>query len=204
MGELHLRVRAQSVLNHPAPVLVVMLLTVGVSGYLYVKIPKGFFPQQDTGRLQGQINGQQHISYQSLVEKTKWFEEQVASQTDPRYRYRWRMSRPEATAAAGAARSSVCDDSFVSRKSAIGTPTRGSTCIRQQRLFRDAGRDTFFLASRSRIFALGGRQGNAQYQYTPQGRRISLLLAKWGLLVSGQAFLRLPEIVDVSFDQQNL
>ena len=71
----------QAVLNHPAPVLLVMLLTVGVSGYLYVKIPKGFFPQQDTGRLQGQVQGQQHISYQSLVEKAKWFEEQV--RTDP-------------------------------------------------------------------------------------------------------------------------
>ena len=43
----------QVVLNHPAPVLLVMPLTVGVSGYLYVKIPKGFFPQQDTGRLAG-------------------------------------------------------------------------------------------------------------------------------------------------------
>src|SRR6202167_72931 len=57
----------QAVLAHPAPVLVVMLATVGVSGYLYVKIPKGFFPQQDTGRLYGQVQGQQHISYQSLV-----------------------------------------------------------------------------------------------------------------------------------------
>ncbi len=59
-----------------------MLLTVGVSGYLYVKIPKGFFPQQDTGRLQGQVQGQQHISYQALVEKAKWFEEQVRADPD--------------------------------------------------------------------------------------------------------------------------
>jgi multidrug efflux pump len=58
-----------------------MLLTMGVNVYLYVKIPKGFFPQQDTGRLQGAIVGEQHISYQSLVEKAKWFEEQV--RTDP-------------------------------------------------------------------------------------------------------------------------
>ena len=42
-----------------------------------IKIPKGFFPQQDTGRLQGAVMGEQHISYQSLVEKAKWFEEQV-------------------------------------------------------------------------------------------------------------------------------
>ena len=46
-----------------------MFLTIGATGYLYVKVPKGFFPQQDTGRLNGIIVGQQHISYQSLVEK---------------------------------------------------------------------------------------------------------------------------------------
>ena len=65
------------VLSRTVPVMIVMGLTVGVSVYLYIKIPKGFFPQQDTGRLQGNVQGQQHISYQSLVEKVKWFEEQV-------------------------------------------------------------------------------------------------------------------------------
>src|SRR6185437_1182226 len=72
----------QAVLRHPAPVLLIMLLTVGVSGYLYVKIPKGFFPQQDTGRLYGNVRGQQHISYQALVEKAKWYEEQVRADPD--------------------------------------------------------------------------------------------------------------------------
>ena len=45
------------VLNHPASVLLVMLLTLGINVYLYVKIPKGFFPQQDTGRLHGSCRG---------------------------------------------------------------------------------------------------------------------------------------------------
>ena len=63
-----------AVLRFPSPMLVVMAISIAVSGYLYVKIPKGFFPQQDTGRLFGFIQGQQHISYQSLVEKAKFFE----------------------------------------------------------------------------------------------------------------------------------
>ena len=58
----------------------VMLLTMGVTVYLYVKVPKGFFPQQDTGRLQGGVQGQQHISFQAMKEKIKWFEEQVRSE----------------------------------------------------------------------------------------------------------------------------
>ena len=57
------------VLDHPASVLLVVVLTLGVNVYLYIKVPKGFFPQQDTGRLNGNIVGEQHISYQALVEK---------------------------------------------------------------------------------------------------------------------------------------
>ncbi len=70
------------VLNHPAPIMVVFVLTLGINVYLYDKIPKGFFPQQDTGRLQGSVQGQQHISYQALVEKAKWFEEKIHHDPD--------------------------------------------------------------------------------------------------------------------------
>ncbi len=68
-------------LDHPALVLLTVFLTMGVNVYLYARVPKGFFPQQDTGRLQGNVVGEQHISYQALVDKAKWFEEQV--RTDP-------------------------------------------------------------------------------------------------------------------------
>ena len=60
-----------TVLDHPAPVALMMALTMAVTVYLYVKIPKGFFPQQDSGRMLGNIMGQEHISYQALVEKAK-------------------------------------------------------------------------------------------------------------------------------------
>jgi len=69
------------VLSHPAPILLVVILMMGVNVFLYIKVPKGFFPQQDTGRLVGTVVGEQHISYQALMEKSKWFEEQV--RTDP-------------------------------------------------------------------------------------------------------------------------
>src|SRR5450631_3606005 len=70
------------VLDHPASVLMILVLTMGVTVFLYIKVPKGFFPQQDTGRLRGAIVGQQHISYASLADKTKWFEEQVRNDPD--------------------------------------------------------------------------------------------------------------------------
>ena len=59
-------------------------MTIGVNVYLYIKVPKGFFPQQDTGRMQGQIQGQQHISFAALSEKLQYFEEQVRA--DPAVR----------------------------------------------------------------------------------------------------------------------
>src|SRR5258705_165050 len=57
------------VLRHPRGVLAVTLLTVAVNGYLFWVVPKGFFPQQDTGRLQGAIQAAQDISFQAMEAK---------------------------------------------------------------------------------------------------------------------------------------
>src|SRR5882724_3845475 len=57
------------VLRHPRGVLAVTVLTVAVNGYLFWVIPKGFFPQQDTGRLQGAIQAAQDISFQAMQAK---------------------------------------------------------------------------------------------------------------------------------------
>jgi multidrug efflux pump len=75
-GEEHLaRVTAEYerglrwVLDHQAITLVVFFLTFALNIYLFVVIPKGFFPQQDTGRLQGQIRAQQDTSFLSMKGK---------------------------------------------------------------------------------------------------------------------------------------
>ncbi len=57
------------VLRHPRSMLAVTLATMGLSIYLYVIIPKGFFPQQDTGRLSGNIQASQDISFQAMSQK---------------------------------------------------------------------------------------------------------------------------------------
>ena len=57
------------VLRHPRGVLAVTLLTIAVNGYLFWVVPKGFFPQQDTGRLQGAIQAAQDISFQAMQAK---------------------------------------------------------------------------------------------------------------------------------------
>ena len=54
------------VLRHSFVTLVILLGTIGLTGYLFVRVPKGFFPQQDTGRLNGQIIADQDASFQSV------------------------------------------------------------------------------------------------------------------------------------------
>src|SRR5439155_445071 len=57
------------VLLHPRGVLAVTLLTIAVNIYLFVVVPKGFFPQQDTGRLTGAVQAAQDISFQAMQQK---------------------------------------------------------------------------------------------------------------------------------------
>jgi len=61
-----------------APIMILILLvTIGLNVYLYASIPKGFFPQQDTGRLIGFIRGDQSISFQAMKQKLDRFVEIV-------------------------------------------------------------------------------------------------------------------------------
>lgn len=57
------------VLRHRFVTLMVMIGTIVVTGYLYVIIPKGFFPQQDTGLILGQSEAAQDISFQAMAER---------------------------------------------------------------------------------------------------------------------------------------
>jgi multidrug efflux pump len=57
------------VLAHQFPMLVLTILIAALSVFLYIKVPKGFFPQQDTGRLQGAVMAAQDISFQSMSDK---------------------------------------------------------------------------------------------------------------------------------------
>src|SRR5580658_3431523 len=54
------------VLNHAPVTLAILIGTIVLNGYLFVRVPKGFFPQQDNGRMMGQITGDQDISFQAM------------------------------------------------------------------------------------------------------------------------------------------
>jgi multidrug efflux pump len=189
----------EAVLRNTALTGIVMLLTVGVSVYLYIKVPKGFFPQQDTGRLQGQIQGQQHISFAALADKVKWFEEQV--RTDPD------VDTVDAFAGTGGSgggggRGGANSAQLFCQLKPIGvrTSTADEVISRIRRKTSGMPGAQLFLQSNQDIH-IGGRQGNAQYQFTIQTQDLSLLAA-WGPKLLDR-LSKVPEITDVSSDQQN-
>ncbi len=182
----------QVVLNHPALTMIIMAATIGINVYLYVKVPKGFFPQQDTGRLQGQVLGEQNISFAALSQKIQYFEEQVRG--DPAVR------TVDAFAGAGG-RGGNAGSLFLELKPLAERQVGADEVIARIRR-KTAGMPgaTLYLQSAQDI-RIGGRQSNAQYQYTLQAQDLAQL-AEWGPKVLAR-LMRLPELVDVSSDQQN-
>jgi multidrug efflux pump len=184
----------QVVLDHPASVLLTLILTMGINVYLYVKVPKGFFPQQDTGRLQGNIVGQQHISYQALVEKAKWFEEQIRIDPDVQA-----VTMVAGTSGGGSGGNSA-NVNVQLKPAGVRKSTSDQVIARLRRKTNGVPGATLYLQNAQDV-RIGGRQGNAQYQYTLQGPDFASL-ALWGPKVLEQ-LSTLPEIADVSSDQQN-
>jgi len=184
----------QVVLDHPASVLLTLMLTVGINVYLYVKVPKGFFPQQDTGRLQGNVVGQQHISYQALVEKAKWFEEQIRIDPDVEA-----VTMVAGTSGGGAGGNNA-NVNVQLKPVGVRKATSDQVIARLRRKTNGVPGATLYLQNAQDV-RIGGRQGNAQYQYTLQGPDFASL-AQWGPKVL-QQLSTLPEIADVSSDQQN-
>jgi multidrug efflux pump len=183
------------VLDHPAPVLLTVLVTVGMSVYLYDKIPKGFFPQQDTGRLQGSVVGEQHISYQSLVTKARWFEEKVRMDPDVET---VTMVAGSSGGGYGGANSAMINVQL--KPVGVRKSTSDQVIARLRRQTSGVPGATLFLQN-SQDVRVGGRQGNAQYQYTLQGPDFDSL-ALWGPKLLDK-LSTVPEIADVSSDQQN-
>ena len=129
--------------------------------YLYVTIPKGFFPQQDTGRLIGGIQADQSISFQAMREKLADFMAIVGA--DPGRRERRRLHRRR--------RSAIPGFMFVALKPLARAQDTADQVIARLRgkLAKEPGANLFLQPVQD--IRIGGRQANAQYQFTLQARR---------------------------------
>jgi len=184
------------VLDRTIPVMIVMAVTMAATVYLYIQLPKGFFPQQDTGRLQGNVQGQQHISYQAMEEKVRWFEEKVRNDPAVDVVNVALGSNGGGRGGGNNANMNIQLKDFKSR----GGLTSDQVITRIRAKTQDMAGAVLYLQN-SQDIRIGGRQSNAQYQYTLQTQELSLL-NQWAPRVTAR-LARLPQLVDVSSDQQS-
>ena len=180
-----------TVLRHPLFTLIVLFLTIGVNVYLFYVIPKGFFPQQDTGRLAGGIQGEQTASFQTMRDKTKEFVDIVKA--DP--------AVDSAIAFTGGGGALNTGRMFVSLKPLAERKVSADQIINRLRpkLAVVPGATLFLQATQD--VRMGGRSSNAQYQYTIRSDNLDDLV-KWGPVIL-QEMRKLPGLQDINTDQQN-
>ena len=183
--------RLRWVLRHQPVMLLVTFATIGLAVYLYIVIPKGFFPQQDTGRLSGGIQAAQDISFNAMQKKLTQFIQIVKD--DP--------AVDSVVGFTGGQGAQNTGRAFASLKPIGERKLSVDLVIARLRgkLAHVPGATLYFQAVQD--VQIGGRMGNAQYQYTLQGDNLPDLL-EWAPKLE-QKLRSMKELKDISSDQQN-
>jgi multidrug efflux pump len=184
------------VLRHPLGTLLVLLATVGLTVYLYVAVPKGFFPQQDSGRLTGSIQADQDTSFQAMADKVQQLAAVVGQ--DPAVENLVAFAGGSGGGGGGGVNTGRM---FITLKDLDLRKMSADQVIARLRdkTARVAG-VTLFLQSNQDL-RIGGRSSNAQYQFTLQGDDVREL-NEWAPKVLKKV-RTLPGLADVNIDQQN-
>ena len=177
-------------LRHPLSMILILVAVIGLNFYLYIIIPKGFFPQQDTGRLVGAIQADQSISFQLMQQKLTQFIGIIKND-------------PAVDTAVGFTGGGQTNSGFVfvslkplgerkiSADGVIARLRREMAVIPGATLFLQAVQD----------IRVGGRASQAQYQFTLQGPTFEEL-NEWTPKIAA-ALQGDPNLTDVNSDQQN-
>jgi multidrug efflux pump len=179
------------VLEHPAITLTVLLITIGVNVFLFMIVPKGFFPEQDNGSVFGGIQGAQDISFQAMQDLTLRFVQKIKA--DPAV-----LHVGAFTGGGGAVNTGFI---YLSLKPLNERKISASQVVDRLRpqLVSIPGATVFLQAGQD--LRIGGRQSNAQYQYTIQSDTLDDLV-KWGPVLLTQ-MKKQHILTDVNSDQQN-
>jgi multidrug efflux pump len=191
-------------LNHGPLVILILLLTVGLNVYLYIVVPKGFLPQQDTGQLRGAIRGDASASFQLMKDNLKRVVDII--QKDPAV----------ATVVGsvggggggpggggpGGGGGGASGSISVSLKPLSERHESADRVIARLRpkMAQVAGVQAFLQAVQDLGAAGGGRSANAQYQYSLLGDDLNELRT-WSARLR-KALQEVPEVTDVDTDTQ--
>ena len=177
-------------LQNPAMVLTVLFLIIALNVVIAIKIPKGFFPQQDTGALQGNIRGPQDASFPAMNAALQQIEGVINKDSA--------VQNVIGFVGGGATNTGMVN---VVLKPVEKRDLNAAGVINRlrPRLNRITGASTFLQAAQD--IRVGGRGSNAMYQFTIQSDDVSDLQV-WGPKLL-DAITHLPGFQDVSSDQQN-
>lgn len=180
------------VLRHRLVMLLVTLATIALTVHLYGTVPKGFFPQQDTGALVGTIQADQSSSFQAMRQRLRQFVTLV--QEDP-------AVASVVGFTGGGAGATNTGRLFVSLKPLEERQVSADDIITRLRGKSARVPGARLLMQASQDLRMGGRQSGAQYQFTLQGDDFREL-NDWAPRVV-QKMRALPVLADVNSDQQD-
>ena len=182
------------VMRHPRITMAVNLATIALTGWMYVAVPKGFFPQQDTGRITGTLDADQDTSFQTMSALVTKFS--LAIKEDPAVAGITGSTGGAAGGSPNAARmvmslvpkeerDAMGADQVIGRLRGKLAKLTGATMIMQP----------------VQDLRIGGRPSSSQYQFTLRGDNLGDL-NDWGPKLV-RAMRAMPELTDIRSDQQN-
>jgi multidrug efflux pump len=179
------------VLDNPALTLIVLFLTIALNVVLIVKIPKGFFPTEDTGAITGSVRGPQDASFPVMDNSIRQIVDVIKN--DP--------GVANVIGFAGGNGATNTGNLYVALKPLSERKVTASQIIDRLRpkLNRLPVASAFLQAVQD--LRIGGRSSNALYQYTIQADNVQDL-TQWAPIILAD-MKRLPGFQDVSSDQQN-
>jgi multidrug efflux pump len=177
-------------LRHGRLMMAMLFVVICLNVFLYIKIPKGFFPQQDTGALVGTIQADQNISFQAMQRKLISIMDTIRAD-------------PAVGSIAGFTGGGQRNSGFmyISLKPIRERKVSADQVMARLRpkLGREAGAKLFLQSVQD--IRVGGRAGGAAYQYTLQAEDLAELRI-WEKRIK-DAFNELPELTDVNTDEQD-
>jgi len=184
-GSLHL------VLDHTILTLIVLFITIALNAVLIVKIPKGFFPVEDTGAISGSVRGPQDSSFPAMDNSIRQIGAVIKN--DPAVQ--------NVIAFTGGGGATNTGSLYVALKPLANRKVSAAQIIDRLRpkLNHLPVASAFLQAVQD--LRIGGRSSNAMYQYTLQSDNVKDL-SKWAPIILG-AMQHLSGLQDVSSDQQN-
>ena len=176
-------------LRHSGLIMLLLFATVCLNVALFTIIPKGFFPQEDTGRIMGAIQGDQSISFQAMEQKLKTLQDIV--QADP--------AVASVVGFTGGTQTNSGRSFLTLKPKAQRDVSSDGVIARVRGKLGQVPGVNLFLQSVQDIH-MGGRTSNAQYQYTLQGDDANAIYDFTPKLV--EALRNSSVLADVSSDQQ--